>query len=207
MSDDSKPTTLAGAFRRGVLGALAGVRTWQPGRVESYNEATRRATVQPLIGRRVRGEDDELVVEHDPPIPDVPIGFPGGGGARFRFPVSRGDIVLLLFCERSLDKFKGGLTGKPHDPEDDRRHNASDAIAIPCVIGDEGDGDVLVEITAAGQVYVGGELPLALTSELAALKSAIASTLAGATATDLLASIKAIFAAWSIPGTVVTKGQ
>ncbi len=155
MSDDSKPSTIGGAVARGLRSAMGRARTWQPGRVESYDAATGRAVVQPLIGRRVRGEDGEATVEHDPPIPGVEIGFPGAGGARFRFPIAAGDHVLLLFCERSLDRFKGGARGKI-DPGDSRRHNASDAIAIPVDLANLGSAAEFLEFTLLGKVHVGG---------------------------------------------------
>ena len=100
-----------------------------PGRVESYDSTKQRATVQPAIKRAHIDEAGNRVVEALPPIPDVPVVFPGGGGYRLTFPIQRGDGVLLVFSEASMDKWlaKGGVV----DPVDDRRHDLTDAIAVP----------------------------------------------------------------------------
>ena len=55
--------------------------------------------------------------------------FPGAGGYRITFPVAEGDTGLLLFAESSLDKWL--VSGGTVDPEDDRRHDLTDAVFLP----------------------------------------------------------------------------
>lgn len=119
-------TNLLGAS---VDGRMADVHVAIPGRVETYDAALQKASVQPLVMRAHEGEDGGRVAQKLPVIPEVPVLFPGGGGFSVTFPVQRGDVVLLVFSEASLDKFlvRDGIV----DPQDDRRHNISDAIAIP----------------------------------------------------------------------------
>ncbi|MGN6108539.1 MAG: Gp138 family membrane-puncturing spike protein [Kofleriaceae bacterium] len=110
--------------------ALQEVFVAMPGRVESFDAATQRASVQPLVRRAYYdAELDETVNERHPVIPDVPICFPGAGDWRLTFPIVKGDTVLLVFASCSLDRWlsRGGEV----DPEDDRRHSLSDAVAIP----------------------------------------------------------------------------
>lgn len=108
---------------------LSDVHTSIPGRVESYDSSTQRASVQPLLKRGYEDEEGERQVEILPVIQDVPIVFPGSGSYADTFPISKGDIVLLVFMENSIDRWLsvGGLI----DPSDDRRFALSDAVAIP----------------------------------------------------------------------------
>lgn len=118
-------TILKGAGKR----STADLRVALPGRIESYDPATQKANVQPLIMDGVTLDDGARGAEALPVVTDVPVIFPGAGAYRLTFPVAAGDIVLLVFASSSLDRWlvRGGMV----DPEDDRRHNVSDAVAIP----------------------------------------------------------------------------
>lgn len=101
-----------------------------PGRIESYDESTQTANVKPLLKNSFIDADGVDVVEELPVINSVPIQFMRGGGFFLSFPIKKGDHVLLVFNERSIDKFQTG-TGDDTDPVDTRMNNLSDAVAIP----------------------------------------------------------------------------
>lgn len=106
--------------------ALDDVHTALPARVERFDPTTLRGDVVPLVKRRFErdGEPEAL-----PPILDVPFAMPKAGPFIMRWPVRRGDVVLVVFSERALDYI---LTdGQPQDPRLRRRHALDDAIAIP----------------------------------------------------------------------------
>ncbi len=63
-------------------------------------------------------------------ILSVPLIMPGGANTLISFPVVAGDTVLLVFSQRSMDNFKIG-SGLPTQPNDARKFQAEDAIAIP----------------------------------------------------------------------------
>lgn len=63
-------------------------------------------------------------------IPSVPLIFPASKSAIMTFPVEVGDLVLLMFSERSIDAFKYSDGKSPIDPKDLRKHEYTDAIAI-----------------------------------------------------------------------------
>lgn len=109
------------------------VHTARIGVVRSYSSLTQRADVQPIGRVSVRGEGDERVVETMPTQHGVPVAFLASSNSSDTFDLERGDTVLLVFCEHSLDQWLGGATGvdEPLDPGDDRMHSLSDAIAIP----------------------------------------------------------------------------
>ena len=101
-----------------------------PGRIESYDASSQTASVKPLVKNTFIDDEGVDVVETLPVINRVPIQFMRGGGFFMSFPVVKGDHVLLVFNERSIDKFQTG-DGGDTDPVDIRMHNLSDAVAIP----------------------------------------------------------------------------
>lgn len=127
--------------------ALDDVHTAIPARVEKFNPQTLRGEVVPLVKRKLEqdGEPEAL-----PPILDVPFQMPKAGPFIMRFPVRRGDTVLVVFSERALDYIM--TDGEPQDPRLRRRHALDDAIAIPGLMhlgegklpGEHGDDAILL---------------------------------------------------------------
>jgi hypothetical protein len=109
--------------------AVADVRVAIPARVERWDAAKQQVDCSPLVKNAYDDEDGVRQVEALPVIPNVPVVFPGGGGFRVTFPIAVGDTVLLVFSDKSLDKWLA--VGGSVDPSDDHAHNLSDAIAIP----------------------------------------------------------------------------
>ena len=108
--------------------ALRSVRVALPGRIQTYDASTCQADVQPLIQEAQADFDGTVTTGPLPVVPHVPVLFMGGGGNRTTYPVKPGDTCLLIFSSSSLDRWLalGGLV----DPQDDRRHDISDGIAL-----------------------------------------------------------------------------
>lgn len=123
------PRTMTHAMQRLVTSALSDVRISVPARVERYDASLQQIDAQPLIKEAYEDEEGERVAAQLPVICNVPVIFPGAGSFRLTFPIEVGDIVHILFSHSSLDVWlsEGGLV----DPNDDRRLNISDAVAIP----------------------------------------------------------------------------
>lgn len=85
-----------------------------------------RATVRPSINELYADGTSEDHLE----ILSVPVVMPGGQNTLMSFPLAIGDTVLLVFSMRSMDNFKIG-NGQPTIPNDARKFEAEDAIAIP----------------------------------------------------------------------------
>ncbi len=155
--DNTEPTLeelLTGVAELVARRSLGG---WLPGRVESYDAATGRANVQPLLLEPRETEAGGRETRRLPVINDVPVGMLGAGGMRVRFPVSKGDTVVLLFCARSSDKWK--KLGGELDPDDDERHHSlSDAIAIPLDLSvpTRRNAGAFIEFTSTNTVEIGG---------------------------------------------------
>lgn len=109
---------------------LSGVWTALPGRVESYDASSQTVAVQPVVQDVVADPAGALLAANMPQLPRVPVCFPQAGGYYLTFPLQAGDTVLLVFCARSLDRWR--TTGRINEvPSDQRMHDLSDAIAIP----------------------------------------------------------------------------
>lgn len=129
----SESKTLAESLDVFVDDRMRGLRVSMPGRVESYDKDTQKANVQPIIQQGYIKEDGTRGSKALAMVLDVPIQFQGSGAFGMTFPVSKGDIVLLVFSDFSLDKWLalGAPENGTTDSGDDRAHALSDAFAIP----------------------------------------------------------------------------
>lgn len=109
-------------MKKAIKQGISNVHTAMPGTVLSYSGGI--ATVQPSLP--FNAPDGRSVAM--PPIVGVPVVMPtcSGGTIGVSLPIQPGDGVLLVFSERSLDDWSKG--GESADP---RRHDLTDAIAIP----------------------------------------------------------------------------
>lgn len=82
-------------------------------------------TVQPLINKI--GKDWSSV--ELPNISYVPVLMPSTKNCGMALPVEKDDTVLLIFGQQSFDEFKFGAD-EPHDPNNMRRNDLSDAVAL-----------------------------------------------------------------------------
>ena len=110
----SRTPSLYGVIRKVVDACLLDARVAIPARVERFDAASQKADVKPLI-KQVR-------------VSNGPVVFPSAGGFRVSLPVAKGDTVLLVFADGSLDKWK--TQGGESDPVDARSHALPDAVAI-----------------------------------------------------------------------------
>lgn len=122
--------TLEEVISAAISSRLGALHTSMPGRVESYDASTQKATVKPLIQNVEIPLQGEEIVDILPILHDVPVIFPRSGGFFISFAIQPGDLVLLVFAERSIDVWVHGQ-GDDVNPVDTRRHDLSDAVCIP----------------------------------------------------------------------------
>jgi len=128
--------SLSEPLRRALRQASSEMHVALPAQIERYDHAEQRADVLPLLRRAyVDGEVQDM-----PVVPDVPVIWPRSGGALMTMPVRRGDTVLLVFTDRSIDRWlaQGGNV----TPDDPRQHDLSDCVAIPGLVPFASFGDV-----------------------------------------------------------------
>jgi len=157
--DRSETPTLAAVMQETVKGILKDTHTAMPGKITKYDRNKRLASVQPSLKRKYK---DGRVINL-PVIQNVPVMFQGNKNIKTHFDLEPGDTVLLIFSERSIDKWQ--VSGGEILPGDKRMHHLSDAIAVPGIypnsevkapLGDEGsytveNGTNLFEIKEGGQ--------------------------------------------------------
>lgn len=100
-----------------------------PAQVQAYDSSKQTVDVKPLLADPYLEDDDTVTQVLPAVINSVPLVFPGAGGFRLTFPVNVGDTVLCVIADRSIDAWSN--QGGPQEPSDLRKHNRSDAIAIP----------------------------------------------------------------------------
>jgi hypothetical protein len=117
-------------LRNVIASYLSDVHTSIPGRIVKYDAPSQTADVEIVVQRAEVAESGAVVHENYPVIPNVPIGWPSGGGYSFQFPLSPGDGVWLVFSEASIANWRE--TGDVSPPGDLERHDISYPIALPC---------------------------------------------------------------------------
>lgn len=121
----TEKNTLAAAIENTFMTLLSHIHTCLPGRIETYDYTTQKATVKPLIKKKYLDGD----VQELPVLTNVPVQFPRTKKSGITFPLTRGDGVLIVFSERSLERWKS--SGDDTEPGDARKFDLSDGIAIP----------------------------------------------------------------------------
>lgn len=151
-------------LRQTIRTEQADFYTALPARVISFNGHT--VTCEVMINRiDEKGKDLEI-----PPLVDVPVQFPRGGGFCVTVPISSGDEGLVVFSSRCIDGwYQSGGKGKPLD---NRVNDLSDGFFIPGVnsvpnkIPDffgggasmqTDDGSTFIRLTA-GKILIKGDI-------------------------------------------------
>ena len=127
MTEGAENTSLDGLIRLAFDQLIGEVHVCLPGRIETFNETKRTATVQPMISRRYRGAANatELPVLQDAPV------IENRTAAAYHFsPIAPGDPVTLIFADRGIENWLGSSGAAPSEPLDVRKHDFTDALAI-----------------------------------------------------------------------------
>lgn len=109
-----------------ILHYLSDLHTALPCKVVTYYESKQAVDIQPLLKK----EYSNGYVADIPVIKNVPLIFQGTSTSLISFPISVGDIVLAVFCERSTDKWVSS-TGSSVNPQSGIMHDITDCFAIP----------------------------------------------------------------------------
>jgi hypothetical protein len=117
------------AIQASLDGRQSELWTALPAKVVSFNAAAMTVQAVPTIIMQyndpLTGTTKPLAI---PPINDIPVVFPGGGGFTLTFPVTQGDECLLVFSSRCIDGWWS--TGAAAPQGDLRMHDLSDGFAF-----------------------------------------------------------------------------
>lgn len=98
------------------------------GTITKYDKVKQVATIKPSFLQTVASADSAVQLQ-SPLLVNIPVIRGRGKRGGLRFPISDGDMVVLLFGDRSIDKLKAGLD--PAIPNSARMHHRNDAVALP----------------------------------------------------------------------------
>jgi hypothetical protein len=214
MSADSQKPSLPFALSTAVRFLLNEVHTAMPGTIEQYDYTKCKANIQPSL--QIKYNDG--TIQTLPILVNVPIVWPRTSEGSISFPLKRGDGCLVLFSERSLDEWLS--LGKLCTPNDPRRFDLSDGMAIPglfafdkeSAITDNDDfqivykdtniriksnGDIeMGAINATLQSIVTGAYKIALETYFAALQMFMVSTSTATTPAQIAAAAGVFLASY-----------
>lgn len=124
-NSERKIKTMTAALDTHFEGRIKNLNFAVPAIIVSYNASSKRATVQPAL--------DTLFADGKsrpkPPLANVPILQPSGGGYTVNFPHRKGDAVMLLVSQRGIGEFKKAY--KQALPTRTSFFSMIDAVAIP----------------------------------------------------------------------------
>jgi len=150
--DPSDNGTLIGMVRGLLDKHLSSVDDMLPARVVSYDRATNRAVVAPLV--KVLTTDGQQLTRAT--VASVPVMMFGGGGVALSFNLVAGDLGWIKANDRDLSIFLRQYADSP--PNTFRKHSFQDAVFIPEVMHGlqlaPGDGQNAVLQTLNGEVRV-----------------------------------------------------
>lgn len=127
--DSSSDPSLAEALDAILRNHSASLRVMLPGVVESYDASRQVADVKPLLPiPRDTGED--IFEEEIPVLPSVPVKFPRAGPFFMSLPLKKGHFVMLIFADRSYDRWWRGSGSKVDAPLLQHTHSEADAVAL-----------------------------------------------------------------------------
>lgn len=122
----------AQALKTAIDRFTAQMRYAVPAKVTGFDPATQLATCVPAI-RKLIAIDLEAEYVDIPPIIRVPVIYPHAQSQGFALtlPVAKGDDVLLIVSDRSIDQWVefGGIQN-PHEPIELRHNDLTDSLAI-----------------------------------------------------------------------------
>jgi len=109
-----------------IMYALGDLHTALPSKVVAYDHTRQCVDIQPLL----RKEYSNKYVVEMPVVKGVPLVFQGSSTSLISFPIKQDDIVLAIFCEKSLDKWVNS-DGSFVTPASGVMFDLSDCFAIP----------------------------------------------------------------------------
>jgi hypothetical protein len=124
-TDSAESPTLAEVMRALSKNISGQINVAVPAKVINYNKDTQTVDARPVF--QLKYLDGSI---QDPPvIYSIPVLFPRANNAFISFPIRNGDNVFLIFADKSIDKWM--TSGEVNYPDDVRKHDISDAFALP----------------------------------------------------------------------------
>lgn len=125
--------------------------------IQSYDPEKGTVECQPAVREKIINQNEENEYRNLPLLLNVPVVFPSNSEYAVTFPLEKGDECLVLFSDLSIDNF--WQKGNVQNPIEDRRHDLSDGIAIPCNMSltkERRTGDGLLLSSSGASILISG---------------------------------------------------
>lgn len=116
----ASPKQLHSLINDKIAQAKTSIYTGMPGKIIAYDAATQSCTAQPIF------QTGDMPM---PPVYQVPVIFPAGGGAVMTFPVKPGDLCWLAHSMFPIGDFITGSGDTVADNNMTRSHDISECVA------------------------------------------------------------------------------
>lgn len=145
--------TIVEVMQSFVESRLNDVHTSIPGRIQSYDDSTGLASVEPLVKISRVNQDNTVSIIEIPIIDNVPVCILGSTDFILKFPIKKGTGVAIFFSEVAIGNFINGGNSVV-DPEDAAQFSLTDAF---CILGLWGKstfptGTPTIEVTTSGGI-------------------------------------------------------
>lgn len=182
------------------------IHTALPGRIDAYDAATRKATVQPMVNHWFQNGDVSAKI---PAIREVPVMVMGNSTASVEIELSVGDGCLIVFAETGIGDYLNSDGKKVADSDDPSRFQLTDAICIPFLfpfsavpkpkssLSLRKDGSVQLKAGSGAEISLSKAGKVALDGKSATLKETVAQLEKIVTDQQLL--LKTFMAACALP--------
>ena len=107
-----------------------------PAVITNVNSGRNTVDVAISVQNPLLDDDGNVTFETLPPICDVPLATPRGGGFIVHMPVAVGDSVMLVFSDLCTDTWRASDGPGAVAPGFIGKHTAASAFAFPCVAPD-----------------------------------------------------------------------
>lgn len=125
--------------------------------IQSYDPEKGTVECQPAVREKIINQNEENEYRNLPLLLNVPVVFPSNSEYAVTFLLKKGDECLVLFSDLSIDNF--WQKGNVQNPIEDRRHDLSDGIAIPCNMSltkERRTGDGLLLSSSGASILISG---------------------------------------------------
>lgn len=127
MNYETHNATAETAVELQIQHAQKQIHTALPAKVVDFNPQNQTVTLAVQITQiLVDGGSVQI-----PPLVDVPVAFPRGGGYAVTFPLNAGDEGIVIFSGRCIDGW--WQSGRASEPMDYRQHDLSDGMFYPSI--------------------------------------------------------------------------
>ncbi len=123
--------TLAEALQVIINQSIGSIFVSLPGKVISYNAEDQTANIKPLIQHNYQSIDGNNILDDIPVLQNIPVIFQRGGGFFMSYPLNENDKVLIVFNDRSIDKYMSTTSQDSVDPVNFTPNGLNGAVCIP----------------------------------------------------------------------------